>query len=87
MTRRGGQTIFIEPGHPGDNPFIERFIGTLKHDCLNRYLCDNIPEAQELLDNWRLEYNAYRPHSAIRYITPDAYAAQHNQMILTSIGT
>lgn len=87
ITNQGSQTIYIEPGHPWENPFIERFIGTLKHDCLSRYLFDNIPQAQGLLDNWRLEYNAYRPHSALGYITPDAYAAQHNQMILTSTGT
>jgi hypothetical protein len=81
ITTQGSQTIYIEPGHPWENPFIERFIGTLKHDCLQRYLFDNVPEAQELLDNWRIEYNAHRPHSALGYITPDAFATKHSQMI------
>jgi putative transposase len=87
ITSKGSQTIYIEPGHPWENPFIERFIGTLKHDCLQRYLFDNVPELQELLDNWRIEYNAHRPHSALGYITPDAFATQHSQMIPTSTGT
>lgn len=81
ITKRGSQTIYIEPGHPWENPFIERFIGTLKHDCLQRYLFDNLPEAQELLDNWRIEYNSHRPHSALGYITPDAFANKHSQII------
>lgn len=81
ITEQGSQTIYIDPGHPWENPFIERFIGTLKHDCLHRYLFDDIPEAQELLDNWRIEYNAHRPHSALGYITPDAFATKHSQKI------
>jgi putative transposase len=71
------------PGHPWENPFIERFNGTLKHDCLNRYLFDTVSEAQQLLDTWRVEYNAYRPHSALGYITPDAFAANLSQIIPT----
>ena len=88
LAQQGSQTIYIEPGHPWENPFIERFIGTLKYDCLNRYLFDTLTEAQELLDNWRTQYNTYRPHSALGYLTPDAYAAQQlNSMTLTSTGT
>jgi len=83
ITEQGSQTIYIEPGHPWENPFIERFIGTLKHDCLQRYLFDTIPEAQQLLDHWRIEYNSHRPHSALGYITPDAFAAKQSRKIPT----
>jgi transposase InsO family protein len=88
ITERGGQTIYIEPGHPWENPFIERFIGTLKSDCLNRYLFDSVAEAQTILDHWRVEYNSDRPHSSLDYLTPDAFATQHQyQIFLTSSGT
>ena len=88
ITERGSETIYIEPGHPWENPFIERFIGTLKSDCLRRFLFDTLAEAQEILDYWRVEYNAHRPHSALGYMTPDAFAAQqHCEVSLTSIGT
>ena len=87
IRQRGSETLYIEPGHPWENPFIERFIGTLKHDCLHRYLFDKVSEAQSILDNWRDEYNAHRPHSALGYLTPDAFAANHNGIILTSTGT
>jgi putative transposase len=88
ITGRGSQTLYIEPGHPWENPFIERFIGTLKNDCLNRCLFDTLAEAQAILDHWLVEYNAYRPHSALGYLTPDAFAAlRHSEVLLTSTGT
>lgn len=82
------QTIFIQPGHPWENPFIERFIGTLRHECLDRYLFDHIPEAQHIMDHWRIEYNQYRPHSSLGYRTPAEFAQLSQQAIsLTPIGT
>ncbi len=85
---RGSQTIYIEPGHPWENPFIERFIGSLKSECLHRYLFDTIGDAQQLLDHWRNEYNTYRPHSALDYLTPAEFANNcHGESFLTPTGT
>lgn len=69
-------TIFITPGSPWENPFIESFIGTLRRECLDRYLFDNHRQSQELLDWWRQEYNCRRPHSSLDYLTPEEFAAQ-----------
>jgi transposase InsO family protein len=85
----GCQTIYIEPGHPWENPFIERFIGTLKRECLDRYLFDTVAEAQHLVEQWRQEYNRHRPHSSLDYLTPTEYARQHQLSVisLTPTGT
>jgi transposase InsO family protein len=84
----GCQTIYIEPGHPWENPFIERFIGTLKRECLDRYLFDTVAEAQYLIEQWRDEYNRHRPHSSLDYLTPVEYAQQQASVIsLTPTGT
>ena len=85
----GCQTIYIEPGHPWENPFIERFIGTLKRECLDRYLFDTVAEAQYLVEQWREEYNRYRPHSSLDYLTPVEYARQLQPSVisLTPAGT
>jgi transposase InsO family protein len=84
----GCQTLYIEPGHPWENPFIERFIGTLKRECLDRYLFDTLAEAQYLIEQWREEYNRYRPHSSLDYLTPVEYAQQQTSVIsLTPTGT
>lgn len=87
ITEQGSQTLYIEPGHPWENPFIERFIGTLKHDCLQRYLFDTVKEAQYILDHWLLEYNDHRPHSSLGYLTPSDFALQFLHVSLTPSGT
>jgi transposase InsO family protein len=74
-TRRCG-TIYITPGSPWENPYIESFIGKLREECLNRYLFGNGREAQHIIEAWRQEYNALRPHSALGYLTPAEFAAQ-----------
>jgi transposase InsO family protein len=73
LERRQCETIFITPGSPWEKPFIESFIGTLRRECLDRYLFDNHRQAQELLDWWRQEYNARRPHSSLDYLTPEEF--------------
>lgn len=84
----GCQTLYIEPGHPWENPFIERFIGTLKGECLDRHLFDTLAEAQYLIEQWREEYNRHRPHSSLDYLTPAEFAQQQTRVIpLTPTGT
>ena len=88
LKSNGCQTLYIEPGHPWENPFIERFIGTLKRECLDRYLFDTVAEAQYLVEQWREEYNRHRPHSSLDYLTPAEYARQQSSVIsLTPAGT
>ena len=66
LARVGVQTLFIEPGSPWENGYIESFNG--KHDeCLNRERFDTLLEAQVLIECWRLEYNHLRPHSSLGY--------------------
>lgn len=89
LTTSGCHTLYIEPGHPWENPFIERFIGTLKGECLDRYLFDTVAEAQHLIEHWREEYNRHRPHSSLDYLTPTEFAQQHQTRVtsLTPTGT
>jgi len=78
------QTLYIKPGSPWENPFIESFIGKLRAECLNRYTFADGQEAQHLLESWRQEYNHERPHSALGYLSPSVYAAQiGNPLTLT----
>lgn len=88
LAEQGSQTLYITPGSPWENPFIERFIGTLKAECLHRYLFDGVFEAQALLDHFVEEYNCFRPHSSLRYLTPVAFRqVWDEQMTLTPTGT
>ena len=66
---------FIRPGKPVDNGLIESFNGRLQDECLNIHLFWSLEDAREKLEEWRLDYNSFRPHSALGQLTPDEYAA------------
>jgi putative transposase len=69
------QTIYIQPGSPWENPYIESFNGKLREECLNRYAFASGREAQKITTGWKEEYNQYRPHSSLGYQTPAEFAA------------
>ena len=64
------KTLFIEPGSPWENGYIESFNGKLRDELLNREVFTTLIEAKVLIENWRQEYNTVRPHSALRYRPP-----------------
>ena len=70
----GAQTVFIEPGSPWQNAWIESFNGRVRDELLNGELFGSLLEAKVVLEDWRQDYNTRRPHSALRMMTPAAYA-------------
>lgn len=69
-------TLYIEPGAPWENGYSESFHSRLRDELLNGELFYSLEEAQMLVEEWRREYNERRPHSALGYQTPAAYAAR-----------
>ena len=67
-------TLFIEPGSPWENGYIESFNGKLRDELLNREIFTTLTEAKILIEEWRKEYNQVRPHSALNYRPPAAGA-------------
>jgi len=68
--------LFIEPGSPWEDGYIESFNGKVRDELLNREIFDTLWEAQVLVERWRREYNTIRPHSSLGYQppAPEAYA-------------
>jgi putative transposase len=66
----GVKTLFIEPGSPWENGYIESFNGKLRDELLNREVFGTLIEAKVLIEEWRREYNTTRPHSSLRYRPP-----------------
>jgi len=66
----GVQTLFIEPGSPWENGYVESFNGKLRDELLDREIFYTLSEAKILLERWRREYNTVRPHSALGYRPP-----------------
>ena len=75
----GTFTAYIGPGSPWETPFVESFNGHLRDECLNIEDFANITEAKAVLEDWRHEYNHYRPHQSLDGLTPAAYAAHWKQ--------
>jgi putative transposase len=70
LARIDVQTLFIEPGSPWENGYIESFNGRLRDEYLNGERFDTLLEAQVLIEAWRNEYNRIRPHSSLAYRSP-----------------
>jgi putative transposase len=70
LSRVGVKTLFIEPGSPWENGYIESFNGKLRDELLNREIFMTIEEANVLIEQWRREYNQIRPHSSLGYQPP-----------------
>ena len=66
---------YIAPGKPTQNAFIESFNGRLRDELLNETLFSSLHLAQAMLVRWRADYNTTRPHSALGWSTPSAFAA------------
>jgi putative transposase len=62
--------LFIQPGKPQQNAYIERYNRTVRYDWLNQYLFNNIEEIQEYATSWLWSYNNERPNMAIGGIAP-----------------
>lgn len=73
---RGIEPIYIEPGKPSQNAFIESFNARVRLDCLNLYTWPNLAYARVILSSFQSEYNSKRPHSALDGLTPDEFAVR-----------
>ena len=62
--------LFITPGSPWENGYIESFNGRLRDELLNGELFYTLKEAQVLIEKWRRNYNTVRPHSSLGYRPP-----------------
>lgn len=64
------KTLYIEPGSPWQNGYVESFHSRFRNDCLNREWFINELDAKVIIEDWREKYNEKRPHSGIDYLSP-----------------
>lgn len=70
---------FIKPGKPIQNAFIESFNGRLRHECLNQHYFLALDEAKKIIEDWRMEYNGFRPHGSLNGLTPEQFRTTYEQ--------
>ncbi len=74
LAERGAETIYITPGSPWENPYIESFHDKFRDECLNMHVFLDGRHAQGIVEAWRNEYYQERPHSSLNYMTPAEFA-------------
>lgn len=77
----GVRTLFIEPGSPWENGYVESFNGKLRDELLNGEIFYTLTEAKVLIERWRQHYNQIRPHSSLGYRPPAPEAIAMPAMI------
>jgi putative transposase len=70
----GTDTVFIDPGSPWQNGWIESFNGRVRDEHLNGQQFDSLLEAKVLTEDWRIDYNHNRPHSSLGWLSPVEFA-------------
>jgi putative transposase len=72
----GTQSMFIDPGSPWQNAWVESFNGRFRDELLNLWHFDSLLEARVIIEDWRTDYNWNRPHTAHGALAPAEFAAQ-----------
>lgn len=67
-------SIYINPGSPWENAYIESFFSRFRDECLERELFSSLQEARVVIEDWQKEYNDLRPHSALGYAPPSVFS-------------
>ena len=67
------KTIYIDPGSPWRNGYIESFHSRSRDECLSREMLLNLREARVVIADWRQQYNRERPHSRLGYLSPEDF--------------
>jgi putative transposase len=73
---RGVEWHYIAPGKPVQNAFVESLNGRFRDECLNEHVFRGLPMARRIVEAWRLDYNADRPHTSLGGLTPNEFAAR-----------
>ena len=75
LDRSSVRPLYIQPGSPWENGYVESFNSRFSDELLDREMFYTVREARSLGTSWRLDYNHRRPHSSLGYRTPAEFAA------------
>ena len=81
----GTGASYIDPGSPWQNAYVESFGGRLRDECLGVELFATLLEAQVVIEDWRIDYNTYRPHSSLGGKAPETFATDWKALPLTKL--
>ncbi len=65
--------VFIQPGKPMQNGYVERCNGNIRRELLNAYVFTTLNEVRMKAEEWRIDYNCSRPHQSLGFVPPVEY--------------
>ena len=71
------ELLFIQPGKPTQNAFIESFNSRVRDELLNANRFRTIFEARDGAEEWRSDYNSKHSHSSLGGMTPEEFLARY----------
>ncbi len=71
---------YSRPGKPTDNPYIESFNGKFRDECLSVNWFLSLEDASEKIEQWKWDYNHFRPHSSLDDYAPQEFIKLHEEM-------
>jgi putative transposase len=81
----GIKLLFIQPGKPNQNAFIERFNRSFRNEVLDAHLFNAVSDVQQAADDWLIDYNEYRPHESLGDVPPEVFKPRvFNAVVSTS---
>jgi len=86
LSRLSVKPLFIEPGSPWENGYIESFNGKMRDELLKGEIFYSLKEAQILIEMWRKHYNTVRPHSSLGYQPPVPATFIPNSSQISQVG-
>jgi len=75
---QGITPLYISPGKPMENGYIERFNRTFREDVLDAYLFTSISQYNLVAEKWREDYNDNHPHQSLQNKSPREYAPRRH---------
>ena len=68
--RDGDSEVLTSPGAPWQNAYVERFIGSVRRECLNHVIVLSVSGLRRLLNEYVAYYTASRTHLAVEKDAP-----------------
>lgn len=75
--RHGIELVFIRPGKPVENAYVESFHSRFRDECLSAHWFLALADARFQIEQWRRDYNEVRPHSSLGNRTPREFTEEH----------